>query len=682
MEKLYSLPALSFKVWLHSIRILVLFFLPVTGISQNVSNEGKEFWVGFMQNNSTPAITLRISSRYATTGTVSAPLAGWSAPFTVAAGSVTTVSVPVTLVGAGSGIQNKGIRIISNDTITVFASSYAAATFDATAVLPKPALGKEYRTLNYFPVGASGAEFMIVATENNTTIKVTPKVTPGVAPAPFTITLNAGQVYQYQAADLTGTYIEGLNCKNFAVFSGSVCSFIPASCYACDHLYEQVYPISTWGKSFIATPFVRTATNSLRVVASEDSTTVNIGGATALLLTAGSFYETTFPAGIKIFSDKPIQVGQYAQSLSCSGVGDPFLINIAPLEQKRKNLIYSSIATPSIDSHYVNVIIRTAYKGTVMLNGVSKAGALWLPIASDTAYSYSQLRCNAGSNTLTAADGFTAYVYGFGNSSFESYGYSAGSNLNILNDIMPVCKGDSLELTSPPGISYSWSNGKTTRSVTVYPVAGTIYSVTVTNNCTPFVYSFTVSAGCNITVPLRLLGFRTEKVADKVMLSWTLSEPKAENSLFRIERSYDGRHFSIIGLEAAENGKLSYAFTDSTLSPVRYGQVYYRIRMINSMGATVISKTLTLENGMPTKRLKAGPNPLRQGSALRVEILSESGKAYICVYNKLGVKVLEKHTGDEETTHLELPTEELLPDFYLLEVTQDQHKEVFPFLVH
>ncbi|MEM8887388.1 MAG: hypothetical protein AAGD28_05335, partial [Bacteroidota bacterium] len=69
-------------------KLLPLLFLLLQSLSCFAqSNEGTDFWMGFMEHLDENANTkvLMISSRFSTSGTVSMPLLGWNTTFSVAA---------------------------------------------------------------------------------------------------------------------------------------------------------------------------------------------------------------------------------------------------------------------------------------------------------------------------------------------------------------------------------------------------------------------------------------------------------------------------------------------------------------------------------------------------------------------------------------------------------------------
>lgn len=416
--------------------------------AQSLSSKGTDFWFGFMENLQTSGIKLsvHISSEVNTSGVISIPLGGWSQNFTVTAGTTTTINVPTnTAMATGSEtVSNKGVHIISSDNISVYAMNYDNATFDATLVLPTPTLGQEYYVLTYDGLDFSGtkypSEFMVVATEDNTTVEITPsnKTLGGkAAGAPFTITLNQGQSYQVQGAnakDMTGTKIvstgTGGSCYPIAVFGGAQCTYVNG-CVACDHIYEQMYPLKSWGKNFITVPLKSRLQDTYRILASVNGTSVTINGGAPISLNGGQIHEFTLnqQAG-SIVSNQPIAVAEYSQGMYCDYVnGDPFMMLLSPNEQTLSTVNFAEINTAVINDYYLNVVMRTANVSQAQLDGSSISG-FFSAVSSNTTYSFAQITTTAGSHVLTADSGFIAYVYGFGNA--ESYGYAAGANLKDL----------------------------------------------------------------------------------------------------------------------------------------------------------------------------------------------------------------------------------------------------------
>ncbi len=456
--------------------LTILFFTSaVVAWAQGASNKGTDFWLmygshvaGFSTNqNNWQKMSVYLTSDGSTTGTIEIPGIGFSVPFNITANAVTEVQIPQTAyIGGVEGKFNKGINIKSLKPIVAYAHIYDSAVSGATLVLPTNTLGKEYYSLNFTQRSNSLNAYSfcsIVAVEDNTEVIIKPSVKtqggllPGVE---TTITLNRGEVYQLlgtetgrnasgatfsTGGDLTGTTIRsvagaGQSCKKIAVFSGSTkigigCP-LTGSPGSADNLFQQVYPTSTWGKSFVTVPSKNRNYDIYRVFKSTADAVVKLNG---VVIPSTSFinnfyYEFSSQATNYIQSDKSIQIAQYqvtqGRSINCvsvSGdVGDPEMIFLNPLEQTLNKITMFSTPSYNILRHYINVVIRTSSVATFKIDGVSKASDF---IASPNAaeYSYAQIEVMSGTHTLQAEGGFNATAYGFGAN--ESYGYAAGASL-------------------------------------------------------------------------------------------------------------------------------------------------------------------------------------------------------------------------------------------------------------
>lgn len=417
------------------------FFGPaLPACAQTTSNSGTNFWIGYTGHidGTQSQMSLYLTSNVNTTATVSIPLLGTTSTYTITANSVTIAPIPSTAyVGSSEITENKGIQVVAEQPIVVYAHIYAQNRSGATLVLPANTLGREYYAATYLPDASNQyAEFMVVATEDNTQVEITPKaMTRSGRPAnvPFPVTLNKGQVYQVQSAyDLTGSKVVSVNntgasCKKIAVFSGN--SFVGIGCTGSrDNLYQQLYPLSTWGKNFITAPFkTRQGGDVFRVLAASDNTTVTVNGSNKTL-NAGSYWEFNSSSPNSITADKPVTLAQYARTQNCDNItGDPDMIIINPIEQTLEDITLYSSPYYRITGHYINVVMKTADAPGFRLDG---APVSFSAVIANPAYSYAQVTVAAGNHRLTAAAGFNAVAYGFGN--VESYGYSAGANVRSL----------------------------------------------------------------------------------------------------------------------------------------------------------------------------------------------------------------------------------------------------------
>jgi PKD repeat protein len=459
---------------MKKIYLVVLFFALAIAQSvraQNTSNKGKDFYVAYSGHIDalTSRLTLFLSADQATTyqvfvGTV--PIASGS----ILANTCLPVIIDPNTVGvyiAGSDIieKNKAIRVVTARAISLYSVISNAARTGGTMVLPTNTLGKEYYTFSYqSSTTANFAEFTIIATEDATNIEITPtkieRNSKHAANVPFVITLNKGEIYQYQAVDdLSGSYIKSIDgCKPIAVFSGntwaSFCEVGNArNPNGGDNLYQQVFPVSSWGKKFVTAPFYNTvngSTDVLRIIVAENNTIIAVDGSTTSA--NGTPLTNPYAKGsiITFFSNKPsvieasspISVAQYQTSQTCNlnnptGTngnpaptfpGDPEITVLNPVEQTLNNItVYSKLegVPTQITRFFINVVIKTIDAPSFRLDGSPVSGF----IAIDAEYSYRiiDVTNSQPQHRLTASGGFSAIAYGYGN--VESYAYLAGANI-------------------------------------------------------------------------------------------------------------------------------------------------------------------------------------------------------------------------------------------------------------
>lgn len=498
--------------------------------AQNTSNKGKEFWIAYAGhlNGTESKMYLYITSDVSTQ--VAVKIGGVSiagSPFSITEHSVRAVSIDPALlnvyIGSSDLIEsNKAIQVVAQKPIVVYAHIVRAARSAATLVLPSKVLGKEYYTANYTQntlrgadVGPSLSQFTIVAVEDNTIVEITPKAVDvngvHVAGQVFRKVLQKGDIYQYRSeSDLSGSHILSVGgsnsaCKPIAVYSGSswvgFCGNGQATTVGGDNLYQQLYPITAWGKEFITAPFIRKPYDVFRVYFSKDNTRLSINGVIVSTFSKGTFYEFTASEGNHISASEPISVVQYQISQSCDlenasydndnapNPGDPEMTVLNPIEQTLSKItVYSALrgqTSPrtNITQHYINVIIKNEFKASFTINGISPQGTFMRIGNSDYWYLQEDVTTRSLNNpthTLMADGGFSAIAYGYG--SIESYGYLAGAdarnlyqNLQIVEavsgvELSDVCVGQTGAITLV--LPYRASNiSWTINGITGAPVA-------------------------------------------------------------------------------------------------------------------------------------------------------------------------------------------------------------------
>lgn len=401
------------------------------------STQGTDFWVTYLRNLRAGDCSLIAAAPTDATITVTNPLTHWTTSFTVPAGETAVCNVPRAQAynTADGTTDSKGLHVTSTAPIALYASNYADGTYDATLVLPFPALGLEY-IIQTYEDKQEAAEFALVATRDNTSVTITPhaRTQDGhVKNVAYTITLHAGQTYQVfcddPASDFSGTYIR--SDKPVAVFAGHTCARVPVTNDWCDHLVEQQFPTSLWGTQFAVTKAVGQQGNQVMVTAQTNNTLVHVNGVQVAVLQALQTYAFRLTDNSAfVTSSEPVSCNLYIEGARNNNLhGDPSSVTILPTEQSTREITFSTFQTYSSQTHYANIVTTRDGASSMRLDGVSVADA-FVPLNGSNTWLYARLPVAHGLHTLrTTKDGFVGYLYGMGHA--ESYAYAIGSSIYI-----------------------------------------------------------------------------------------------------------------------------------------------------------------------------------------------------------------------------------------------------------
>ncbi|MCB0204052.1 MAG: Ig-like domain-containing protein, partial [Anaerolineae bacterium] len=419
---------------------------PMTGPAAD--NRGTDFWLGFPGNHDlSSSLSLFITGDQNTSGSVVIPGLNFSYQFQLQAGQLIRVNLPRNAqTNASDRVEYLGVHVTTQQEVTVYALNQLQYSTDAYLALPKDILGREYISLSY-PVTTwggfflGGSRFMVVASENNTRLTITPSVTVGPRPAgsPYSITLNQGQTYQLSVATVVGADLSGSIIsadKPIAVFGAHECTSVPNTYPACDHIVEQLFPTTAWGRNFVSMPLAtRTRGDTFRMLASENNTSVYVNGTRVAVLNRGNLHERIISGPANITADHPILVAQYSNSSDYDNVtSDPFMMLLPPYEQF---LTSYRVATPSsgISRNFINVVAPAAAVGSIRINGTVIPSSSFVTIGS-TGYKGASVSIALGTHTLTGSMPFGVTVYGFDN--YDSYGYPGGLSLSPVATVTSI----------------------------------------------------------------------------------------------------------------------------------------------------------------------------------------------------------------------------------------------------
>lgn len=446
---------------------------------------GTEFWLTFLSNNraelSDPTLKLTLFAvsekpvSITARGTDGGPLgtftlvSGGQQYFYKLEGLDAASLCPTT--EESETISQRGIWISSNDNKTKF-TCYAlseiggkgfGSTRDATLLLPKDILGKEYFVQTYPDDGLS-TEFAVVATEDETEVTIIPSCQTYNGTSPGTFILKKGESYLVKSQQKTGTDPVDLSgstiCadKPIAVFCGNEATKIPNSgAYSANHTFEQCIPQTMWGTDFYLALAGGTKRNMFHITASYANTKVTIKIHNRKNNTVTTTTETIVKAGgsisapmqlilksseentdVYIHSDKPTLCYSY---LTCGGVnndeddnvwGNPTSAIVIPWTHRAKEMCFYTAEIENqtegaLQKHFVQIVTDKADDGKIVVDGVTLESTVFNKFGGDEnmVYTNYELKTHGKHHISTVGKGFTGFVHGMTAES-RAYQYTLG----------------------------------------------------------------------------------------------------------------------------------------------------------------------------------------------------------------------------------------------------------------
>lgn len=314
------------------------------------------------------------------------------------------------------------------------------------------------------------SSFDIVATENNTTVTITPSkdIVGHSAGSTFNVILNIGEVYsatatgQLAADHLGGSHVVSdkpvaITVKDDELWVG------PATC--ADLVGDQIVPVNLLGREYVAMKGQLSLKEHLFVTATQNSTTVTQDGVAVATINAGQTH-TLFlnNPSTYIATNKPVSVFQL------TGLGCEFGGAILPALGCTGS--YAVSFTRSIDEPlFINVLTKSGGQSGFLVNGI--AGILtatdFAPVPGTSGqYQFAIIELSA--NDFPAGSVIdiknTGMMFHLGvlngkRGTGARYGYFSnyGNVAPIIWTNSPICDRDSLNLYTHDitGARYTWS---------------------------------------------------------------------------------------------------------------------------------------------------------------------------------------------------------------------------------
>ena len=340
---------------------------------------------------------------------------------------------------------------------------------DGTLLLPTHALGDRYYAASWIhrahpssPLNGFVSAVAVDPGETEVTVTVPCETLTGTdepnleAGESRTWTLSEGQTLTVQTAglddDLTGALVE-TDGGRIAVFGGHECANVILGVDRCDHMETQILPIVLLRNQYVATKYIprvegetRSEPDYWRVLAVEGATTLStdpeIPGVDGEIIATGEWLEIVFRDDFVLTADRPVLISHYMVGANWTGIprncyddtgpptgiGDPAMTQLVPVEQFRDNYI---ILTPfAYEEDYLNLAVPNDAIDTVVLDNEPVDADVFVQVGS-TDWSAARISVVDGPHTVTAAVPFGLDVYGY--SCHVSYAYPGGLNLDGLD---------------------------------------------------------------------------------------------------------------------------------------------------------------------------------------------------------------------------------------------------------
>ncbi|XP_053122699.1 IgGFc-binding protein-like [Hemicordylus capensis] len=415
--------------------IFILAGLALLGGPCGADPRGKEFVTAFLQNywQEVPNADFRLlitGYHPATSVTVIVNNSTFQRA-TINAGQTVSVHLPGFVEMLGTNTFDKTMLIQADKDISVFSYNYKNYSSAATVVYPVQQLGLLYYVVT--PVGDTSntfKEFAVVAHEDPTRVDIHLKGAVSFkgrdypAGSRLVVDLEPFQTIQLQSSDdLSGTRVE--SSGPVAVLSGHSCAKQNTQC---DHVVEQLLPVSSWGTTFIVPPLSIQSSSDVVYVVTSQSTLIRyqVGPTQNSRNTnAGQVIqiEVKRPHPLYISADAGIQVLFFFTGAKTGvGIYDPFLINIPALTSYCTSYHIDGIRK---SDNYAVVITKSTESNGITFKRKAVGNIQWRVIPG-TEYSWAEHRLGREDRALSLEHPSTPFgLYIFGVSYMGGYGYSS-----------------------------------------------------------------------------------------------------------------------------------------------------------------------------------------------------------------------------------------------------------------
>ncbi|HEX6227493.1 MAG TPA: gliding motility-associated C-terminal domain-containing protein [Chryseolinea sp.] len=528
-------------------------------------------------------------------------------------------------------VLETGLRVVSTAPITAYyeeASFYNAEIF---VLKGKNALGKRFmiaaqgryqNSADYSPLAYFS--FDIVATENNTLIKVRPTkpLLGHENESIITVRLNKGETYSFRKVSSSayhnpiGTIVESSKPIAITIKDDSV---INEGCR--DLLGDQLIPVEVAGKEYIVVKGFLSNGEFFFITATENNTNVYLEGSNVptATLNAGEFREFLIRApAVHILSDKRIYV-VHVTGFGCE-MGMTVLPPVNCTGSRQVGFTRSSSEFFGMD-----ILVRKEGVPHFTLNGsttlIPPEVFHAVPGTDDKWYSAQlsfetrDVPVNQSSLIRNEHHSFQAGIVNGNAATSARYGYFSSFSTLFIGDNLAFCDGATALIDAGPGKeSYLWSTGATTQSIQV-DQSGEYWVKVTREDCVLYdtirvnERTGTVDLGPDVGICVN----ETTHIDGGENFSWQWSDGSTKQVL---ETKEIGKYWVTIsddvGCQASDTvvvDRLVYTFDNDVAIKLRYVSVDTSVEQYINLGWTIPEKERQSVNSVFVyKRPMGGPN--------------------------------------------------------------------------
>jgi len=622
-------------------------------------------------------------------------------------------------------INNSGIKITSTNPTTGLpvkistyyevvsgANNLASPNNPETFVLKgKNALGQSFyipsqnlvaNATNYSPLPYNS--FDIVATENNTTVHITPSknITGHLATAgTFDIILQQGQTYSATAtSQAANQHLDGsivTSDKPIAVTVKDDLLIGTTFGGACADLAgDQIVPINHIGKRYIAIKgLLNSPGDYLFVTATQNNTAIYKDGSAVPLTTISAGQTYSFPIGANLSTF--VTTSQPAYLWQLSGSGCELGATILPrIDCSGSDSI--TYRRSSNNQFYINLLVPTGGETSFQIGGVTSGYTMSFSPVPGTGGAWQAARVNLSSVSsqgsvitvvnsvakfhMSAIDingGGTSYAY---LSDYSNVTATAQANPN------PVCIGGNINLFSSGGTSYSWTGPNGFTSTLQNPVINNasfanagVYKVVVSTGqeCKDSATTVVVIKECQDSCSIKA-GYCLDFDNPLTLNFWATGSPASG--------SYNW-DFGDGNFNSSSTGSISHTYA---------GPGFYTITITYWTRTTKCYKKYNIcipENEkydnrkIGSKMLNSSdligalyPNPANTSINILVNKQDKTSavKAHVTIYSIEGVKMHSEDHLIPDSGIINIPIERLVNGSYLCEINIGENRSIKKFV--